>query len=88
MTLGARLFGTVLLVGAGALAVGAVLAAPHVLRVGRPLAREALRRGMEFYGRARAATAELAEDVEDLVAEVQSEIRHSGAEPPREANEA
>lgn len=75
MALGARILGTVLVVGAGGLAVAALVAAPSLLRATRPVAREALRRGLKLYERVREAAAELAEDVEDIVVEVQSEIR-------------
>lgn len=80
---------TVLIIGAGALVIGAVIAAPKLLRAARPAAREALRRGLGFYERARNAAAEFAEDVEDLVAEVQADLRsgHNSAAPPREAKE-
>lgn len=92
MGLGARLFGTVALVVGGALVVSAVIAAPAVLRASRPVAREALRRGLRLYDRARAASAEFVEDVEDLVAEVRSELSHETAaassSPAKNANEA
>ena len=91
MGIGVRLFGTVALIAGGALVVAAVIAAPAVLRASRPMAREALRRGLRLYDRARAASAEFVEDVEDLVAEVQSELSHeTTASPPpaKHANEA
>jgi hypothetical protein len=89
---GSRLIGTALLIGGGALAIGVVIAAPTILRTGRPLIRQGLKRGLEVYARARAAAAEFVEDVEDLVAEVQSELTHdrsgvpSATESPREAS--
>ncbi|MBX3509697.1 MAG: DUF5132 domain-containing protein [Hyphomonadaceae bacterium] len=73
MALIGRVLGTALLVGAGALAVGAVIAAPKMLRASRPHVREALRRGFALYDKARSAAAEVADDVEDLVAEVRAE---------------
>lgn len=91
MGLGARLLGTVALVVGGALVVTAIIAAPAVLRAGRPIARETLRRGLRLYDRARTATAEFVEDVEDLVAEVQSELSHessASASPAKHAKEA
>lgn len=91
MGLGGRLIGTVALVVGGALLVTAVIAAPTVLRTARPFAREGLRRGLRFYGQARTAAAAFAEDVEDLVAEVRSDLSHEeGPSPPtaRHANEA
>jgi hypothetical protein len=91
MGLGVRLFGTVALIAGGALVVTAVIAAPAVLRASRPVAREALRRGLRLYDRARAASAEFVEDVEDLVAEVRSELSGESASSPspaKHANEA
>lgn len=90
MGLGSRLLGTAVLIGGGVLLVAAVIAAPKVLRAARPAAREALRRGMRIYERTRTAAAEFVEDVEDLVAEVQSELSHEGAPSPpaqKQANE-
>ena len=78
MALFGRVLGTALLIGAGALAVGAVVAAPRVLRASRPHVREALRRGFDLYDKARSAAAEFAEDVEDLVAEVRAEAPGRG----------
>lgn len=74
MALGGRVLGAVFLLGAGALAIAAVAAAPRVLRIARPLAREGIKRGLEFYEGARTAAAAFAEDVEDLVAEVKADI--------------
>ncbi len=82
-----RLLTLAVLVGAGALAVGAVVAAPGLLRAARPTVREGLKRGMEAYGRVRAAASEFIEDVEDLVAEVQAELTPAHA-PPHEADVA
>jgi hypothetical protein len=74
MTLIGRVLGTALLVGGGALAIAAVVAAPKLLRASRPVVREAMRRGFGLYERARAAAAEFVDDVEDLVAEVRTDI--------------
>lgn len=79
MALIGRVLGTALLLGGGALAVGALVAAPNILRASRPAVREALRRGLELYDKARAAAAEFADDVEDLVAEVRAEVPARGA---------
>lgn len=78
-----RVFGTALVIGAGVLAVTAVVAAPTILRTARPWIREGLKRGMTFYEGARAAAAEFAEDVEDLVAEVKSDLstQQAGQKP-------
>jgi hypothetical protein len=72
MALFGRVLGTALLIGGGALAVAAVVAAPKILRASRPVVREALRRSIALYDKARAAAAEFADDVEDLVAEVRA----------------
>lgn len=83
MGLGSRIIGTVLIVGAGALAVAAIVAAPRVLVAARPTVREALRRGLGFYERARHAAAEFVEDVEDLVAEVQADLNEKEVSVPQ-----
>lgn len=72
--LGSRILGTALLIGGAVAVVGAVVFAPRALRIARPAVREALKRSMEMYERARSAGAEFAEDVEDLVAEVRAEL--------------
>lgn len=74
MAIGGRLVGTAFLIGGGALAVIAVVAAPRLFKAARPVVREGLRRGLGLFERARSAAAELADDVEDLVAEVRSEV--------------
>ena len=84
MGFASRVLGTALLVGCGALAIATVVAAPSILRAARPAVREALRRGFGLYDRARAGAAEFADDVEDLVAEVRSDLssnRPVDAEP-------
>lgn len=73
MALFGRVLGTALLIGGGALAVGAIVAAPRILRASRPVVREAIRRGLDLYDKARSAAAEFIDDVEDLVAEVRAE---------------
>jgi hypothetical protein len=78
MALFGRVLGTALLIGGGALAIGAIVAAPKILRASRPVVREALRRGLELYDKARGAAAEFADDVEDLVAEVRAEAPRRG----------
>lgn len=88
MGLAARVLGTVLIVGAGALAVATIIAAPRLLKAARPSAREVLRRGLGLYERARAAAAEFAEDVEDLVAEVQADVTVKPTEAPQEPQSA
>ena len=68
------------------MAIGAVVVAPRLLRASRPVVREALRRGLELYDKARGAAAEFADDVEDLVAEVRAEAPGRG--PTAEAPDA
>lgn len=84
MSLAGRVLGAAFLVGVGAAAIIVVAAAPQVLRVARPIAREGLKRGMKLYDRARGAVAELADDFEDLVAEVKADLtaQPSAAPPP------
>lgn len=72
MGIGGRLLGTALLLGCGAVAAAAIVAAPRILRTTRPFVREGLRRGFGLYEQARAAAAEFADDVEDLVAEARA----------------
>jgi hypothetical protein len=67
-----RILGAMAVVGAGVLAVAAIVAAPHVLRVARPLLREGLKHGAEALERARGVAAEVAEDVEDFVADLRA----------------
>lgn len=88
MGLAGRVFGTVLIVGVGALAVAAIIGAPRLLKAARPSAREAIRRGLGLYERVRGAAAEFAEDVEDLVAEVQADITVKPTEGPQEPQSA
>ena len=64
------------------IAVGgaAALVGPSVWRVARPLAKAALRAGLEGYGAARIAGARMAEEAEDLFAEVMHEIDEATAQ--------
>lgn len=71
-------------VGVGAIALAAN--APRLLSAARPVLRKGLKRGLEVYVSVRAAAAELAEDVEDLVAEVQAELKEAHA--PAQDSEA
>jgi hypothetical protein len=79
MSLVGRVLGTVLVVGGAAVLVAAVVSAPKLLRAARPLAREALKRGFDVYERARTASAQFADDVEDLVAEVRADVSKKAA---------
>ena len=74
MAFGGRVLGALVLLGAVGVAVAAVAAAPYVLKTARPLVREGLKRGMKLYENARASAVEFAEDVEDLVAEVKTDL--------------
>lgn len=69
-----RIMGTAMVLGAGALALTAAIAAPRIFKVAKPYVREGLRRSISIYDRARAGAAELVEDIEDLVAEVRSDL--------------
>lgn len=75
MGLAARLLGGVVLVGVGVGAVVLAANAPRLLRASRPVLRQGLKRGLEAYAALRGAAADFAEDVEDLVAEVQAELK-------------
>lgn len=66
-------FGGGLLLGA-AVGAGAALLGPLTWRAARPLAKTALRAGIKGLGAARVAAAQIGEEVEDLVAEVQHEL--------------
>lgn len=75
MSFGGRVLGTTFIVAGGALAIAAVLGGPRLLRAARPALRDGLRQGVRLYDRIRRAAAELADDVEDLLAEVKSDAR-------------
>jgi hypothetical protein len=88
MVFGGRIVGAALLLGGGALVIAAVLSAPKIMRTARPLLREGLKRGLGLYEQARTAAAELAEDVDDLVAEVRLDLDAARpASPPPAADE-
>lgn len=74
MAWGGRILGAALLIGAGAAAIAALTAAPHILKTARPLLREGLKRGVKFYEGARASASAFADDVEDLLAEVKADL--------------
>ncbi|WP_395647888.1 DUF5132 domain-containing protein [Terricaulis sp.] len=76
-----RVVGAALVLAGAAAAVAAVVAAPKVLRAARPLARATLKYGMDLYERTRTASAEFADDVEDLVAEVRADLTKSPGAP-------
>lgn len=86
MGLVARLLGGVVILGVGVGAVVLVASAPRLLRASRPALRQGLKRGLEAYAALRGAAADFAEDVEDLVAEVQAELKTPG--PAGSAQEA
>lgn len=81
-----RFLGGVVVVGVGVGAIVLAANAPRLLRAARPVLRQGLKRGLEAYAAVRGAAAELAEDVEDLVAEVQAELKEGHA--PRQEAEA
>lgn len=74
MGLASRALGAVVLIGAAGALIAAATVAPRVLRSARPMLRQGLKRGLGAYAALRAAAAEFTEDVEDLIAEVQSEL--------------
>jgi hypothetical protein len=74
MGLASRVLGAVVVIGAAGALIAAATLAPRVLRSARPMLRRGLKRGLGAYAALRAAAAEFTEDVEDLVAEVQSEL--------------
>ncbi len=69
---------TGLAIGIGA-AVIAPLLAPLVASVGKPVAKSVIKAGILFYEKGRETAAELGEVLEDLVAEVRSELQASHA---------
>jgi hypothetical protein len=87
--LASRFLGGVVVLGLGVGAIALAANAPKLLRAARPVLRKGLKQGLEAYAAVRGAAAELAEDVEDLVAEVQAELKQ-GREPapPADAKEA
>lgn len=84
MGLASRLLGGAFVLGMGVGALALAANAPKLLRAARPVLRKGLKQGLEAYAAVRGAAAELAEDVEDLVAEVQAELKQ-GHEPAAEA---
>lgn len=63
-----------------AVGVGAALIGPSYWRSARPAAKKAVRAGVEGYIVARHAVARMAEEVEDLIAEVSHEMVEAAAE--------
>lgn len=84
MGLASRLLGGVVVLGLGVGAIALAANAPKLLRAARPVLRKGLKQGLEAYAAVRATAAELAEDVEDLLAEVEAELKESRA-PRRDA---
>lgn len=84
MSLASRLLGSVVVLGLGVGALALAANAPKLLRAARPVLRKGLKHGLEAYTAVRGAAAEFAEDIEDLVAEVQTELKQ-GHEPAAEA---
>lgn len=74
------------LFGAGiAVGVGAVLFGPTIWRATRPLAKSALRAGIEGYATASLTAARVGEELEDLVAEVVMEMNEAAPAAPAAA---
>lgn len=63
-----------------AVGLGAALTGPGIWRSGRPAAKKALRAGLEGYVVARRKAARVAEELEDLVAEVAHEMKEAAIE--------
>ncbi|MDX1656282.1 MAG: DUF5132 domain-containing protein, partial [Candidatus Competibacteraceae bacterium] len=66
-------------IGAAAATVATVLA-PALAGVGRPFARAAIKSGIIFYEKSRETVAEMAEMVDDLVAEARAELEQEQAD--------
>ena len=64
-----------------AIGAGAALVGPNWWRSARPTAKKAMRAGFEGYVVARQAMAKMAEEIEDLAAEVSHEMAQAAAEP-------
>lgn len=73
-----------LVIGAGAVLLGMMF--PQVRHVVRPVLKTAVRAGMAVADRAREVVAEAGEQVQDVVAEVQSEREHRGRRARRPAS--
>ena len=84
MGLASRLLGGVVVLGLGVGAIALAANAPKLLRAARPVLRKGLKQGLQAYAAVRATASELAEDVEDLLAEVEAELKESRA-PRRDA---
>ncbi|TCT07800.1 DUF5132 domain-containing protein [Aquabacter spiritensis] len=57
-----------------ALGLGTAVIGPALWRLGRPLAKDAIKAGVTGFGAARVAVARASEEVEDLVAEAAHEL--------------
>jgi hypothetical protein len=66
-----------------AVGVGVVMFGPSIWRNSRPLAKTALRTGIQGVAAARVAAARLGEEVEDLIAEVMHETDEHATERAR-----
>lgn len=82
MGLASRFLGGVVVLGLGVGAIALAANEPKLLRAARPMLRKGLKQGLEACAAVRGAAAELAEDVEDLVAEVQSELKQAQSPAP------
>jgi hypothetical protein len=81
-----KVFGSSVNVGTLAMGAGIVLLAPVVIPVVtgilKPLAKNAIKGSLLAYERAKIATAETMESLEDLAAEAKAEIAESSGEEP------
>jgi len=69
-------------------AVGVMIAPiilPTILRLGRPVAKSAIKASIMLYQQAREGAAEFVETLEDLAAEAQAEIAAEATEAPSAA---
>lgn len=67
-----------------AVGVGAAIIGPALWRLGRPLAKDAIKAGVAGYGAARLAMARASEEVEDLVAEASHELSEAATRATEE----
>ena len=75
-------------VGTGLLAVGAIMAAPALVRDVRPLTKQAIKGGLIVYDKTRGFAAEAGEQWSDLVAEARHELTTLPATATKAAKEA
>jgi hypothetical protein len=69
---------TKIVVGGVAVVAVAYALIPSLSKIGRPIARAALKSGVILYEKARETVAEMGEVLEDLVAETRAELENRG----------